>query len=204
MGCCTVKSGGVICGAVLLCGLSLVAGLIHQGRSGKIPFTLDAATAASGTSPSATKPSAPAQVPPAPPTATPAPTNPPVPAKTAPAVKPAMPAHHVDLAQAKALYDGGMTHFVDARTEEDFAKGRISGAMFIPPSAFFNGKLPDEVLTGRLIRAWNVVVYCNGGDCDASENVAIRLKEQGFNPKVFHEGFPAWKAAGYPIEGAQP
>ena len=209
MSCCGGRGAGIIGGAVMLALISLGAGLVHQSVKGKVIFSLDDVTATSPAPAPAPAPT-PAPVPTPKETTTPAPTPPTPTPVPSPAPKPApapqvLPANHISLAQARELYDAGMCHFIDARTEADFAKGHITGAIFMPPSAFFGGKLPDELLNGKLIRAWNVVVYCTGGDCDASENVAIRLKEQGFNPRIFHEGFDAWKRAGYPTtEGAQP
>ncbi|MCX5689898.1 MAG: rhodanese-like domain-containing protein, partial [Planctomycetota bacterium] len=50
-----------------------------------------------------------------------------------------------------------------------------------------------------------IVIYCAGGDCHASHDVAIRLNALGFKScYVLKEGFPAWQAAGYEVVGGAP
>ena len=78
----------------------------------------------------------------------------------------------ITLTQAKALYDQG-TMFVDARSAEEFAVKHIEGAISLPLDAFSGGKRPEalEILDPGA----RVVIYCGGGDCHASHDVAIRL-----------------------------
>ena len=37
-----------------------------------------------------------------------------------------------------------------------------------------------------------------------SERVAALLRESGYNARALDGGFPAWEAAGYPVERGQP
>ena len=46
-----------------------------------------------------------------------------------------------------------------------------------------------------------IVIYCPGGECDASELVSIRLQERGFsNTHILKPGYPGWVEAGLPTE----
>ena len=46
-----------------------------------------------------------------------------------------------------------------------------------------------------------VVIYCNGEKCMRSSKACAQAVEWGFtNISYFRDGFPAWKAAGYPTE----
>lgn len=127
------------------------------------------------------------------------------PAPAAPVSKPAHP--HLDngvsIEQGKALFDrmqqSGDVVFIDARNAPEFEAGRVAGAINLSPDRFF-GALPPELES--ISRDFVVIVYCGGGECDASVLVGKRFNEQGY-AKVFimEDGFPAWKKAGHPIEG---
>lgn len=107
---------------------------------------------------------------------------------------------HINLPQAKALFDQGFA-FADAREEHERGEGWISGSVHLTPSMMTGAKLPDSF--DQLDPGAAVVIYCAGGTCDASENLAILLKQAGFKKlHVFTDGFPAWKGAGYPIENS--
>ncbi len=93
----------------------------------------------------------------------------------------------------------GDVSFVDARNPDEFVTGRIPSAFNMPPSLFVGGQTPPDL---QQIPTSNiVVVYCGGGDCDASKLTAIRLREQGYEKVyVFEEGLTGWKAANLPLE----
>lgn len=122
-------------------------------------------------------------------------TTPPAPA--APDAE-ALPEGFITLAQAKALFDraDGTVYFVDARNDEEFRAGHVTGAMHVKPEALRGA--PPRKVTDYLTQM-TVVVYCGGGLCDASKNVAKYLEQMGIPGEVyvFEAGFPAWQAA-YP------
>lgn len=90
--------------------------------------------------------------------------------------------------------------FIDARDEPHYLEGHIPGAHdFDPyrPEKYFANVLPLCQSAGQII------VYCNGGDCDDSEAAAILLRDVGIpNSKifVFGGGFAFWKTNGLPVE----
>ncbi len=107
------------------------------------------------------------------------------------------------LEQVKELHarivSTGDVAFVDARNPDEFATGRIPAAVNLPPSAFFSGQVPAEL--DQIPRSSILVVYCNGGDCDASKLTAIRLREQGYEKVyIYEDGVTGWKAAGLQFE----
>ena len=93
-----------------------------------------------------------------------------------------------------------MVVFVDARNEEEYQISHIPGAYEFDP--YRSGKYYDVVLP-VCRKAENIVVYCNGGDCDDSETAALLLRDMGIpNQKLFvyGGGITEWKTNGLPVE----
>jgi rhodanese-related sulfurtransferase len=94
----------------------------------------------------------------------------------------------------------GAIVFIDARDEEHYQQGHIPGAYeFDPyhPEKYFDVVLP------LCQKAEQVVVYCNGGDCDDSESAAILLRDVGIsNQKIFvyGGGITEWTTNNLPVE----
>lgn len=83
--------------------------------------------------------------------------------------------------------------WLDARPAAAFARDRVPGALPLTEDDW------DALLPGVLER-WTagtrVVVYCDGGDCRASELVAARLRDAGLSPVfILAGGWPAWARA---------
>ncbi|MBX3366753.1 MAG: rhodanese-like domain-containing protein [Phycisphaeraceae bacterium] len=107
----------------------------------------------------------------------------------------------ITLAQARALYDSGDAEFIDAREANEYGPGHIPGAYNLTQADFRGSRTPD-VLT-YLDPSRPVVIYCGGGECHASENVAILLQQAGFaSIHIMVEGFPSWVEAGYEVEAS--
>ncbi|HLO41488.1 MAG TPA: rhodanese-like domain-containing protein [Phycisphaerales bacterium] len=104
----------------------------------------------------------------------------------------------ITVPQAKALFDEGVI-FIDARIDTEYAVDRVSGAIHLT-SAMFSGSEPPQALA-ILDPSRPVVIYCTGGDCDASHAVGIRLQQSGFEKiHIMVDGLPGWKNAGYPVD----
>jgi rhodanese-related sulfurtransferase len=93
-----------------------------------------------------------------------------------------------------------MIVFIDARAEQDYRRGHI-------PAAFeFNPYYPEKHLADVLPAcraAEEIVVYCNGGDCEDSQFAAVTLRDAGIpNPKlwVFVGGMADWTTNRWPVE----
>lgn len=114
---------------------------------------------------------------------------------------PASEGHLLDLEQAHAaFYDGAI--FLDARPRDEYDLSRVEGAMHLSTQAISSGQA-GEVLDSLIAFGYDqpLVLYCHGGDCDASENTAIRLQQMGFtNIRIMTAGFDEWVAAGFEVE----
>lgn len=89
---------------------------------------------------------------------------------------------------------------VDARSPEEFGLGHIPGAINIPDTDVENyyNKYQD-----RLKKAELIIVYCSGGSCGSSEEVASQLIKKGIpvsKVAVHQDGLPGWIKAKNPIE----
>jgi rhodanese-related sulfurtransferase len=99
---------------------------------------------------------------------------------------------------AKQIYDSDKAVFVDARSLEKFADSHIKGAVPLPLGQFdnlieaFKKIYPAETI---------IVTYCSGRTCNDGHKLEELLFDHGYmNVRVFIDGYPGWKAEGYPIE----
>ena len=84
---------------------------------------------------------------------------------------------------------------VDARTEEEFGRGHIPGAINVPPSRFtaIAGYLPMD-------KSVPLVFYCRGYSCTLSQSAATEALRAGYtNIRLFRGGFPEWSQKGYKV-----
>ena len=101
-----------------------------------------------------------------------------------------------------AAWSAGTISTIDARPLADFVESHIPNAFSLPFEDFGAG---TPALLEMLPADRPVVVYCDGGDCHASDHVASMLLQYGFKSVViFRPGFPSWVAAGYPAEAGEP
>lgn len=104
--------------------------------------------------------------------------------------------------EAKKLFDEGAV-FLDARIESEFKAGHVPQAFHLNSSTFGTPAAADAMKA--LDPSQPAVIYCGGGDCDASKNLAILLQGAGFNRlHIFEAGFPDWEKHGYPVEKEKP
>jgi len=106
----------------------------------------------------------------------------------------------IDTAQAYAIWKAEIATFLDARDAEDYEDGHIAEAFFFDYHAVDRGETP-EVIDAVLSSDAPIVIYCTGGDCDASHNAAVILQSLGFKQlHVYVDGYDAWVAAGHETE----
>jgi rhodanese-related sulfurtransferase len=91
--------------------------------------------------------------------------------------------------------------FVDSRKAEDYKAGHIPGAYL------FDRFHMETYLTNVVqpcMMAQQIVFYCNGGECDDSEQTAIMLRDSLRIPQervyVYGGGMNEWATNGMPIE----
>ena len=102
----------------------------------------------------------------------------------------------VNAAEAKVLFDKG-TIFIDTRKDKDWNAGRIPDAIHLDVKK----KLSEATLSKDVKKSDPVVMYCNGSSCIRSSKASKMAVDWGYtNVYYFRDGFPAWKAAGYPVE----
>jgi rhodanese-related sulfurtransferase len=82
---------------------------------------------------------------------------------------------------------------LDLRPEDEFAHGHLPGALNVPLAHRRLAELPPD---------WEVVAYCRGPWCVLSFEAAALLRRQGYLVRRLEDGFPEWKVAGLPVEGA--
>jgi rhodanese-related sulfurtransferase len=90
--------------------------------------------------------------------------------------------------------------FIDARDEDEYHQGHIPGAF-----EFFHyhpEKYLADVLTPCQL-ADQIILYCNGGDCDDSESAALFLRDHGVPAAklfIYGGGMTNWETARLPVE----
>lgn len=100
----------------------------------------------------------------------------------------------INLEQARGFYEKGVL-FVDARDEEAYNAGHITGA--IAGSNFF--ELLDQ-LAESTSKDTPLITYCSDEECGVSEDLAYALLDEGYsNLLVFEGGWDEWILAGYEI-----
>jgi rhodanese-related sulfurtransferase len=88
---------------------------------------------------------------------------------------------------------------VDALSPMSFAAAHLPGAINLTP-----GWVDDRARRRIPDRDTEVVVYCQGEDCDSSVKVAHRLLELGYrNIRHYAGGVDDWREAGLPLEGGR-
>jgi adenylyltransferase/sulfurtransferase len=99
----------------------------------------------------------------------------------------------ISVEEARAAQERGAA-VVDVREADEWAQGRVPGAIFVP-RGFLEQRIEDKVPDkGR-----EVVLYCAGGTRSAL--AARALGELGYTRAAsVAGGFGRWKEAGYPIE----
>lgn len=86
--------------------------------------------------------------------------------------------------------------WVDVRSKSSYEKGHIKGARNIELHLF-----EEEIQ--NLPKNKEIVLYCDGEECDESYAAGKMLTKNGFKQaktKVLIEGFKAWQEAGYPVK----
>jgi len=103
----------------------------------------------------------------------------------------------ITLDEARSFVAGG-GRIIDARTKTHFEEGHIPGALNL--DYYELQKEMDSVLP-LLSKDEEIMVYCEGVNCEASELLSKELYAMGFTKLlVFKGGFEEWSAAGMKVE----
>jgi rhodanese-related sulfurtransferase len=102
----------------------------------------------------------------------------------------------IALDKAMILWRGGAAVFLDAREPEDYAAGHIGNALNLPAQSFAEhfGRLSSIISPSS-----ELVLYCDGRECDLSHRLAGSLRQAGYtNSHILYNGWSAWREAGLP------
>ncbi len=107
----------------------------------------------------------------------------------------------IHLHEAKAIFNSGEAIFIDARHVFDYKLGHIAGAINIPLVEYDRMKEAIDAIPKQK----EIVVYCDGAECNSSIQFAVKLSGEGFsNVKIFFGGWEEWEAAHLPMEKENP
>jgi rhodanese-related sulfurtransferase len=92
----------------------------------------------------------------------------------------------------RRLLDGDVL-VLDVRPRQEYAAGHIAGARSVPVEEL-KRRLRDIPQGGE------VVAYCRGPYCVFADEAVAALRARGYRAKRLTDGFPDWKAKGFPVE----
>lgn len=82
---------------------------------------------------------------------------------------------------------------LDTRPEHEYRAGHIPGAVSVPVDEL-------QKRLRALPRSQEYVAYCRGPYCVYADRAVEILQASGRRARRLKDGFPEWKAAGYPVE----
>ena len=102
----------------------------------------------------------------------------------------------VDLEFSKYYFDHNSAIFIDARDPEDYNIAHIKNSINIPYDYFED----YEDVIDSLDESAVYIIYCSGGECSLSIDLADYLYNEKLFDQVlvFEGGSPEWEEAGYP------
>jgi len=107
--------------------------------------------------------------------------------------------------EADRLQSSGVL-FLDARRSSEYRDGHVPGARSVPVWETGLDEKVRALFAERPDQSAPIVVYCNGGECEDSHELAQKLYLAGFDGvRVYRDGFPDWARRGRPVtRGANP
>jgi rhodanese-related sulfurtransferase len=103
--------------------------------------------------------------------------------------------------EARDAFLSGSAVFIDARPADEYRKGHIQGARNLYVGVFDEKAgevlldLPEDTL---------IVTYCDGERCALSVDLALKLKEIGYeNVRVLVNGWSVWKSHQLPSDSVE-
>jgi len=100
----------------------------------------------------------------------------------------------ISLFEAQKLFANDAAVFIDARPTEDYSQSHIQGARSLP---WHDVDLKFMVVTQDLELETPIITYCDGETCELSHNLALFLRDAGFqNTRVLVKRMVALAAGG--------
>jgi len=104
----------------------------------------------------------------------------------------------ISINEAARIFREQAAVFVDARSQVEYERGHIKGALNLPWQDV--DRLFISVTAG-LPPNTAIITYCDGETCRLSYDLAVFLRDMGYvNVKVLMNGWTVWKEAGLPVE----
>lgn len=103
----------------------------------------------------------------------------------------------VEAAELRRRLRQGDVTLLDVRPAHEYAAGHIPGAISMPP-----GTVRRRL--AELPRRREIVAYCRGPYCVYAADAVEVLRSSGFRARRLRDGFPDWRAAGYPVAAEAP
>jgi ArsR family transcriptional regulator len=91
----------------------------------------------------------------------------------------------------------GTVTILDVRPEDEFNMAHIPGAINIPI------KQLSERLS-EISGEQEVIAYCRGAYCIFAYEAVLLLRKKGIKARRLEDGYPEWKADGFPIVSGKP
>jgi rhodanese-related sulfurtransferase len=89
----------------------------------------------------------------------------------------------------------GQVVVLDVRPRVEYEAGHIAGALSAPIETF-------QAQTPKLPPRGDVIAYCRGPYCVYADDAVRVLRARGVRARRLDVGFPEWRRAGLPMEGA--
>jgi rhodanese-related sulfurtransferase len=104
----------------------------------------------------------------------------------------------IGLEDAGRLFEQDEVTFLDARPQHQYAEGHIQSALCLPWQEVDHYFME---IADRLEPSRTIITYCDGEACDLSHELALFLKEMGFEDvRVLVNGWTVWLQAGLPVQ----
>lgn len=98
----------------------------------------------------------------------------------------------IDPAELHRRIEAGSVEVIDVRPAIEYAQGHIPGARSIPIEELVHRL--EELPSGA-----DIVAYCRGPYCVFADEAVALLRRHGRRARRLTDGFPDWRAAGYPV-----
>jgi len=104
----------------------------------------------------------------------------------------------MQLPMVAKFFEAGAALFVDAREASEFEEGHVPGAVNLP----FDEAVTDPAALEAIPALGRpIIVYCGGGTCELSINLAWELLAVGHTRVTYFQGgWPEWVENGLPVE----
>jgi len=104
----------------------------------------------------------------------------------------------IEIGALKQYVDAAAALVIDAREPGEYEAGHVPGAINLP----YDEAVTDPARLESLDPGSRpIIVYCGGGTCELSLNMAYELNMAGHDKvAVYMGGFPEWESFGYAVE----